>query len=179
MHTCAYVYTHVKSEMSLHSYVPIYVHMGKNVHTGVHVFLYAHMHVCGFRSMCRCECLCIFVCVWQNHHVRNLNVRNQKSELVYLPGSGAACALTRFPCFLLSGPASDHPSVTTATGPTVFNGKDSPKQPQLAKSSLSAVPRPSALGSAAGPGGARALLYSGPGPEGTWVQDWGPGGSSV
>lgn len=52
MHTCAYVYTHVKSEMSLHSYVPIYVHMGKNVHTGVHVFLYAHMHVCGFRSMC-------------------------------------------------------------------------------------------------------------------------------
>ncbi|EDK98478.1 gene regulated by estrogen in breast cancer protein [Mus musculus] len=45
-----------------------------------------------------------------------------------------------------AGPASDHPSVTTATGPAVFNGKDSPKHPQLVKSSLSALPRPSALG---------------------------------
>lgn len=143
----------------------------------MHTCMCVDLGVCA--QICTCERMCIFVCVWQNHHVRNLNVRNQKSELVYLPGSGAACALTPFPCFLLSGPASDHPSVTTATGPTVFNGKDSPKQPQLAKSSLSAVPRPSALGSAAGPGGARALLYSGPGPEGTWVQDWGPGGSSV
>ena len=52
MHTCAYVYKHVKSEMSLHSYVHIYVHMGKNVHTGVHVFLDTYMHACGFRSMC-------------------------------------------------------------------------------------------------------------------------------
>lgn len=29
----------------LHSYVHMYVHMGKNGHTGVHVFLYARMHV--------------------------------------------------------------------------------------------------------------------------------------
>ncbi|XP_076415733.1 protein GREB1 isoform X4 [Peromyscus maniculatus bairdii] len=45
-----------------------------------------------------------------------------------------------------AGPASDHPSGATATGPTVFNGKESPKHPQLAKGSLSAPPRPSGLG---------------------------------
>ncbi|CAH6786825.1 protein GREB1 [Phodopus roborovskii] len=45
-----------------------------------------------------------------------------------------------------AGLASDHPSVTTATGPTVFNGKDSPKHPQLMKNSLSILPRPSSLG---------------------------------
>uniref|UniRef100_A0A8C6AB91 Growth regulating estrogen receptor binding 1 n=1 Tax=Marmota marmota marmota TaxID=9994 RepID=A0A8C6AB91_MARMA len=45
-----------------------------------------------------------------------------------------------------AGPASDHPSLTSASGPAVFNGKDSPKHQQLAKSSLSALPRPSALG---------------------------------
>nr|XP_004665741.2 protein GREB1 [Jaculus jaculus] len=45
-----------------------------------------------------------------------------------------------------AGPASDHPSLTTATGPAVFNGKDSPKCQQLVKNNLSAMPRPSALG---------------------------------
>ncbi|XP_017657979.1 protein GREB1 isoform X2 [Nannospalax galili] len=45
-----------------------------------------------------------------------------------------------------AGPASDHPSLTTVTGPAVFNGKDSPKHPQLVKNNLSALPRPSALG---------------------------------
>ncbi|KAM4804035.1 protein GREB1 isoform 6-T6 [Urocitellus parryii] len=45
-----------------------------------------------------------------------------------------------------AGPAPDHPSLTSASGPAVFNGKDSPKHQQLAKSSLSAPPRPSALG---------------------------------
>ncbi|XP_012659146.1 protein GREB1 [Otolemur garnettii] len=45
-----------------------------------------------------------------------------------------------------AGPASDHPSLSTAMGPAVFNGKDSPKHQQLAKSTLSALPRPSALG---------------------------------
>nr|XP_040127227.1 protein GREB1 isoform X5 [Ictidomys tridecemlineatus] len=45
-----------------------------------------------------------------------------------------------------AGPAPDHPSLTSASGPAVFNGKDSPKHQQLAKSSLSAAPRPSALG---------------------------------
>ncbi|XP_070092787.1 protein GREB1 isoform X14 [Equus caballus] len=45
-----------------------------------------------------------------------------------------------------AGPASDHPSLTAALGPAVFNGKESPKPAQLVKSSLSAVPRPSAIG---------------------------------
>ncbi|XP_016075192.1 PREDICTED: protein GREB1 isoform X4 [Miniopterus natalensis] len=45
-----------------------------------------------------------------------------------------------------AGPAPDHPSLTAAAGPAVLNGKDSPKQQQLVKSKLSAVPRPSALG---------------------------------
>ncbi|XP_025783244.1 protein GREB1 [Puma concolor] len=46
----------------------------------------------------------------------------------------------------LLGPASEHPSLATAVGPAVFNGKDSPKHQQLVKNDLSAVPRPSALG---------------------------------
>lgn len=79
-----------------------------------------------------------------------------------------------------AGPASDHPSVTTATGPAVFNGKDSPKHPQLVKSSLSALPRPSALGSAADSGGAGVLLFSRPGPERAWeLWDWRHGASRV
>ncbi|XP_054557356.1 protein GREB1 isoform X5 [Talpa occidentalis] len=45
-----------------------------------------------------------------------------------------------------AGPASDHPSLSAAMAPAVFNGKDSPKHQQLARNSLSAVPRPSALG---------------------------------
>ncbi|KAM9054400.1 protein GREB1 isoform 1-T1 [Megaptera novaeangliae] len=45
-----------------------------------------------------------------------------------------------------AGPASDHTSLTAAVGPAVFNGKDSPKHQPLVKHSLSAVPRPSALG---------------------------------
>ncbi|XP_058407761.1 protein GREB1 isoform X4 [Diceros bicornis minor] len=45
-----------------------------------------------------------------------------------------------------AGPASDHPSLTAAVGPAVFNGRDSTKHPQLVKNNLSAVPRPSALG---------------------------------
>ncbi|XP_014647659.1 PREDICTED: protein GREB1 isoform X1 [Ceratotherium simum simum] len=45
-----------------------------------------------------------------------------------------------------AGPASDHPSLTAAVGPAVFNGRDSAKHPQLVKNNLSAVPRPSALG---------------------------------
>ncbi|XP_008568481.1 PREDICTED: protein GREB1-like, partial [Galeopterus variegatus] len=45
-----------------------------------------------------------------------------------------------------AGPASDHPSLTTAVGPAVFNGKDSPKHQQLVKNNLLALPRPSALG---------------------------------
>lgn len=112
----------------------------------------------------------VYVFMWQNHYVRNPTflIGLTSTELVCLPVSSAACGLTPFPSFLLSGPASDHPSVTTATGPAVFNGKDSPKHPQLMKSSLSALPRPSALGSTVDPGGAGALLFSRPGPEGTW-----------
>ncbi|ELK13984.1 Protein GREB1 [Pteropus alecto] len=45
-----------------------------------------------------------------------------------------------------AGPVSDHPSQTAATGPAVFNGKDSPKTQQLVKNKLPAMPRPSALG---------------------------------
>ncbi|XP_044910869.1 protein GREB1 isoform X3 [Felis catus] len=45
-----------------------------------------------------------------------------------------------------AGPASEHPSLATAVGPAVFNGKDSPKHQQLVKNDLSAMPRPSALG---------------------------------
>lgn len=52
---------------------------------------------------------------------------------------------------LLSGPAHDHASLTAAVGPAVFNGKDSPKHQLLVKHSLSAAPRPSALGSLACP----------------------------
>ncbi|XP_039086980.1 protein GREB1 isoform X3 [Hyaena hyaena] len=45
-----------------------------------------------------------------------------------------------------SGPASEHPSLTAAVGPAVFNGKDSPKHQQLVKNDPSVLPRPSALG---------------------------------
>ncbi|XP_036080524.1 protein GREB1 isoform X5 [Rousettus aegyptiacus] len=45
-----------------------------------------------------------------------------------------------------AGPVSDHPSQTAATGPAVFNGKDSPKTQQLVKNKLPATPWPSALG---------------------------------
>uniref|UniRef100_A0A2K6TLK6 Growth regulating estrogen receptor binding 1 n=1 Tax=Saimiri boliviensis boliviensis TaxID=39432 RepID=A0A2K6TLK6_SAIBB len=45
-----------------------------------------------------------------------------------------------------AGPASDHPSLSAAMGPAVFNGKDSPKCQQLAKNNLLTLPRPSALG---------------------------------
>ncbi|XP_055984444.1 protein GREB1 isoform X1 [Sorex fumeus] len=47
-----------------------------------------------------------------------------------------------------AGPASDHSSLAAAVGPAVFNGRDSPKQQQqqLVKTSLSALPRPPALG---------------------------------
>ncbi|XP_017911133.1 PREDICTED: protein GREB1 isoform X8 [Capra hircus] len=45
-----------------------------------------------------------------------------------------------------AGPASNHPALTAALGPAVFNGKDSPKHQLLVKNRLSAVPRPSALG---------------------------------
>ncbi|XP_078204635.1 protein GREB1 isoform X4 [Callithrix jacchus] len=45
-----------------------------------------------------------------------------------------------------AGPASDHPSLSAAMGPAVFNGKDSPKRQQLAKNNLLTLPRPSALG---------------------------------
>uniref|UniRef100_A0A2K6ERI1 Growth regulating estrogen receptor binding 1 n=1 Tax=Propithecus coquereli TaxID=379532 RepID=A0A2K6ERI1_PROCO len=51
-----------------------------------------------------------------------------------------------------AGPASDHPSLSAAVSPAVLNGKDSPKHQQLVKNALSALPRPSALGSAACPG---------------------------
>lgn len=69
--------------------------------------------------------------------------------------------------------------MATATGPAVFNGKDSPKHPQLVKNSLCAAPRPTALGSAADPGGAGALLFSRPG-RGAWeLWDWGHGASGV
>uniref|UniRef100_A0A8D1KI90 Growth regulating estrogen receptor binding 1 n=1 Tax=Sus scrofa TaxID=9823 RepID=A0A8D1KI90_PIG len=47
---------------------------------------------------------------------------------------------------LQAGPASDHPALTAAVGPAVFNGKDSPKHQPPVKNHLSAVPRPSALG---------------------------------
>lgn len=127
--------------------------------------------VCGFWgvwAMCTCEYMCVCTCVC-------LSVAESpcqkpaflmgltSAELVCLPGSGAACGMTDpFSSFLLPGPASDHPSGATATGPTVFNGKESPKHPQLAKGSLSAPPRPSGLGRAAVLGGAGAL------PQGTW-----------
>nr|KAF6446884.1 growth regulating estrogen receptor binding 1 [Rousettus aegyptiacus] len=51
-----------------------------------------------------------------------------------------------------AGPVSDHPSQTAATGPAVFNGKDSPKTQQLVKNKLPATPWPSALGSMPVPG---------------------------
>lgn len=54
----------------------------------------------------------------------------------------------------LPGPASEHPSLAAAVGPAVLNGKDSPKHQQPVKNDLSAMPRPSALGSVAGPAGA-------------------------
>ncbi|XP_012582818.1 PREDICTED: LOW QUALITY PROTEIN: protein GREB1 [Condylura cristata] len=46
------------------------------------------------------------------------------------------------------GPACDHPALPAALAPAVFNGRDSPKHQQLARNSLSAAPRPAALGSA-------------------------------
>ncbi|XP_059516506.1 protein GREB1 [Myotis daubentonii] len=48
-----------------------------------------------------------------------------------------------------AGPGFDPPSLPSAAGPVVFNGKDSPQQQQqqqLAKGKLPAGPRPSALG---------------------------------
>jgi hypothetical protein len=144
------------------------------------------MHVCISLSVCVHVCVRVHVCVcvfkWQNYYVRipTFLMGPTNTELVCLSVSSAACGLTPFPSFLLSGPASDHPSVTTATGPAVFNGKDSPKHPQLVKSSLSALPRPSALGSAADSGGAGVLLFSRPGPERAWeLWDWRHGASRV
>uniref|UniRef100_G1TT63 GREB1 N-terminal domain-containing protein n=1 Tax=Oryctolagus cuniculus TaxID=9986 RepID=G1TT63_RABIT len=51
-----------------------------------------------------------------------------------------------------AGAASDHPSLSAAPGPPLFNGRDSPKHQQLPKSNLPVPPRPAALGSIAGPG---------------------------
>ncbi|XP_036119331.1 protein GREB1 [Molossus molossus] len=62
-----------------------------------------------------------------------------------------------------AGPASDHPSLTAATSPAVFNGQDSPKHQQLVKSKLSAVPRPSALG-----------IFSNSGPPKKRHKGWSP-----
>ncbi|XP_048193590.1 protein GREB1-like [Perognathus longimembris pacificus] len=45
-----------------------------------------------------------------------------------------------------AGPACDQALLTAAPAPAVFNGKGSPKHQQQAKSSLLALPRPSALG---------------------------------
>ena len=86
-----------------------------------------------------------------------------------------ACWAHRVPCplpsfSLLSGPASDHASLTAAVGLAVFNGKDSPKHQPLVKHSLSAVPRPSALGSLARP--VRGP-YSALGRDGGGVGGWG------
>ncbi|KAK7803775.1 hypothetical protein U0070_013871 [Myodes glareolus] len=97
---------------------------------------------CGKKGFC-------YFTEFSNHINLKLSTQPKKQKhLKYYLVRNAQGALTKGPliCWKGSGPASDHPSVTTATGPTVFNGKDSPKQPQLAKSSLSAVPRPSALG---------------------------------
>ncbi|XP_066092361.1 protein GREB1 [Saccopteryx bilineata] len=72
-----------------------------------------------------------------------------------------------------AGPASDHLVLTTATGPGLFNGKESPKQQQLVKNRLSsAVPRPSALGilSNSGPPKKRHKRWS---PESPSVADGG------
>ncbi|XP_066864200.1 protein GREB1 isoform X2 [Kogia breviceps] len=60
------------------------------------------------------------------------------------PGPGSTASI--LPGTPQAGPASDHASLTAAVGPAVFNGKDSPKHQPLVKHSLSAVPRPSALG---------------------------------
>ncbi|XP_062066115.1 protein GREB1 isoform X2 [Lepus europaeus] len=45
-----------------------------------------------------------------------------------------------------AGAASDHPSLSAAPGPPLFNGRDSPKHQQLPKSNLPVPPRPAALG---------------------------------
>ncbi|KAG8524773.1 Protein GREB1 [Galemys pyrenaicus] len=69
-------------------------------------------------------------------HLKCYLVRNAQGALVQGP----------LICWKGSGPASDHPSLSTAMAPAVFNGKDSPKHQQLARNSLSVMPRPSALG---------------------------------
>ncbi|XP_053057212.1 protein GREB1 isoform X6 [Acinonyx jubatus] len=93
------------------------------------------------------------------------------SEFRSRPTSASACSSSLFPPAESSGPlaafssepvpgaspsvplgaqqavpASEHPSLATAVGPAVFNGRDSPKHQQLVKNDLSAMPRPSALG---------------------------------
>lgn len=52
----------------------------------------------------------------------------------------------------LPGCAASHPSLAAAVAPAVFNGKDSPKHQQLAKTNPVAVARPLALGRLACPG---------------------------
>lgn len=69
MFLCTCMYMQGNMHMFLYAYLCIHVHAceignefaficahlcphGQECNTGVHVFLYAHMHVCGFRSMC-------------------------------------------------------------------------------------------------------------------------------
>ncbi|XP_055255905.1 protein GREB1 isoform X3 [Moschus berezovskii] len=93
------------------------------------------------------------------------------SEFRSRQGSVGACSSSLFPLLDSSGPlapfpgepgpgtipsaplgapqagsASDHPALTAALGPALFNGKDSPKHQPPVKNRLSTVSRPSALG---------------------------------
>lgn len=137
----------------------------------IYILLYTYLCIC----VHACEIRNVFAFIQAHVCLHGQDRANLSAS------SSAACGLIPFPSFLLSGPASDHPSVTTATSPAVFNGKGSPKHPQLAKSSQSALPRPSALGSAAEPWwvvGVGVLLFSRSGLEGSWeLQVWGHGAS--
>ncbi|XP_073905287.1 protein GREB1 isoform X3 [Castor canadensis] len=114
---------------------------------------------------------------WKGSEFRNRqNSTNMCSSSLLSPLEGSG-SLAAFPSEPVSGTnaniplgaqqagtASDHASVTTATAPAIFNGKDSPKHQQLAKNSLPALTGPSTLG-----------ILSNSGPPKKRHKGWSPG----
>lgn len=124
--------------------------------------------VCAHTRVCLSVCVCAFSggggeSLWQELCLPTGRISERlicKMEEESSPACWAHGVPRCLPSFsLLSGPAHDHASLTAAVGPAVFNGKDSPKHQLLVKHSLSAAPRPSALGSLACPVRGLTLLW--------------------